>query len=71
MTTVSMIDNMTIEELAQYVKTASTKDKNFIYAAKQLGERFFVEKSREVLELDSELKAIYKKHPELMPFSEF
>lgn len=67
----STIDNMTIDELAHFVKTTSNSDKLLIYAAKQLAERFFVEKSKEILELDSELRTIYEKHPELIPFTQF
>lgn len=67
----AMIDNMTIDELAQYVKTGFSRDKFYLYAARQLGERYFVNKSKELLELESELKAIYEKHPELIPHNSF
>ncbi len=69
--TEAMIDNMTIDELARYVKTGHTKDKFYLYAARQLGERYFIHKSKELLELESELRAIYKKHPELIPHTSF
>jgi hypothetical protein len=63
----SIIDNMTIDELAHYIKTGFSRDKWFLYAARQLGERYFIHKSKQLIELESELKTIYEKHPELIP----
>lgn len=65
----SVIDNMTIDELAQYVKFGNSKDTWFVYAARKLAKQYFVTKNKELLELDSELKAIYEKHPELIPYT--
>lgn len=65
----STIDNMSIDELARFVKESPMSHKLFIYAAKRLSERYFVNKSKELLELESELKDIYEKHPELIPYN--
>ena len=45
MTTQTLIDNMTIDELAQFLKTGSTYDQIYIYAAKRMGNIYFTHKS--------------------------
>lgn len=68
MTTQTLIDNMTIDELAQFLKTGSTYDQIYIYAARRMGNIYFTHKSKQIVELVTELDTIYKKHPDLKPY---
>lgn len=68
MNTVPYIDNMTIDELAHYLRTGSTVDNHYIYAARRMGNIYFTHKSKQIVELTEELQTIYKKFPETKPF---
>jgi hypothetical protein len=68
MSTTSTIDNMSIDELAQYLKTGSIADHYFIYAARRMGNIYFTHKNKQIVELTIELQTIYEKFPETRPY---
>lgn len=64
----STIDNMTIDELARYLQRASSYGPEYIYAARRMGNIYFTHKTKEIVELKTELQTIYQKFPETKPF---
>lgn len=68
MTPTSVIDNMTIDELANYLKMAISSDQNYIYAARRMGNIYFTHKTQQIVELTTELQTIYQKYPETKPY---
>lgn len=68
MSTISFIDNLTIDELAHYLRTGSTCDEVYIYAARKMGNMYFTHKAKQIVDLTTELHTIYQKFPETKPF---
>lgn len=69
MSTQTLVDNMSIDELAHYLRTGSTYDEAYIYAARKMGNMYFTHKSAQIVELVNELDTIYKKFPHTKPFT--